>query len=326
MVLIVNDYLPSRGGAGEIALLESSILGANNNMKYVCQKKANFISILWKNIYLLYWSFFSKKIIVHTYSSFPVLKIITMYRNVLHVVHDYGYICPAKSLYNSNENKPCKVQGYSLKCYSTNCGYSKLKKSYQFITRPSFHAFRFLSPLSKSVMKPYKGEIIPNIRTFPFLELKVEKDIDLLFVGRYSIDKGYDRFIQLAQTNPKLRAVSLGAGPLKSNSYVEDRGWVKDKETIMSFVARTRLLVYPSRQLDADPIIVKLALSLSVPVIIDSFNAHKDLVSDQCGLQYVIDNWDVVSLKDHHFRAIVSQYEENLYAREEELKRFYSVD
>jgi len=249
------------------------------------------------NILCLTYSLIAKKIIVHTWSYFPVVSLVSKWRNVHFVVHDYLAVCPSKSLYNFQENKPCLVKGYSSECMSTNCGYSVTRKRYSKVTRPRLKTVRLLSNIKQDLFRGVNDiSILPNVDTFPSLAKSQPKSIDCIFIGRYTVDKGFDRFLSLAEHNKSINFVCLGNGPIPALGTVRNEGWISKKEEILSFLNKSKLLIYPSRQIDADPIIVRQALKLKIPVLIDSNNALAKLVEEKCGVNYVIRDWQNVDL------------------------------
>jgi glycosyltransferase involved in cell wall biosynthesis len=301
MILIVNDYTSLKGGAGEIAESEYLLLKQEKEVKLLIavKNKRNFVRIFLLNILCLTYSLIAKKIIVHTWSYFPVVSLISKWRNVYFVVHDYLTVCPSKSLYDFQENKPCSIKGYSSACLSKNCGYSITRKRYSKVTRPRLKTVRLLSDIKQELFVEAKYiSILPNVDTFPSLRKNQPKSIDCIFIGRYTLDKGFDRFLSLAGNNETMKFVSLGNGPISVIGNVENEGWINKKEEILSFLSKSRLLIYPSRQIDADPIIVRQALKLKIPVLIDSNNALAKLVEEMCGVNFVIRDWNNVDLSE----------------------------
>ena len=107
-----------------------------------------------------------------------------------------------------------------------------------------------------------------------------------------TLDKGYDRFGNLKLTN--FLKVACGRGPLSSfYDDVFNFGW-QNQKTINYMLNHTNLCIYPSRQIDADPIIVKQALALNKPVFISNNNAHSELIISILGNKFVISDWSIV--------------------------------
>ena len=83
-------------------------------------------------------------------------------------------------------------------------------------------------------------------------------------------------------------------GPLSGYfSDVIDFGW-QNQSNIKFLLRNSNLCIYPSRQIDADPIIVKESLFLNIPVFISNNNAHSDLINHLFGNMFVIKDWSIV--------------------------------
>lgn len=108
-----------------------------------------------------------------------------------------------------------------------------------------------------------------------------------------TLDKGYDRFANIKSS--MFEKIACGNGPL-TGSYddVIDFGW-QNQATIKYLLKKSSLCIYPSRQIDADPIIIKEALSLNIPVFISQFNAHSCLINEILGEMFVINDWSIIN-------------------------------
>jgi len=116
--------------------------------------------------------------------------------------------------------------------------------------------------------------------------------MNVIFIGRMTVDKGFDSFGRLKLH--KFDKIACGKGPL-SGLYndVIDFGW-QNQTNIKFLLKKSSLCIYPSRQIDADPIIVKQALSLNIPVFISNHNALSDLVKEIIGDNFVINDWNII--------------------------------
>lgn len=333
MILIINDYDESNGGAGEIATSEKNLLQKREKTVLIIGRtktEVNFflVKLFIKNIKALIYSIISRKIIVHNYSLFPSILIISLYRKINFVIHDYALICPAKSFYNERLDEKCNILGYSSNCINENCGYSKKKKIYLKLIRPNYRKskIRTLSKGSKKLFPIQNTDLLPNINTFEsYKTQKSYKSIDVIFIGRYSYDKGFDRFVEIVKKNPDLVFACCGAGeitPLKLKNLT-DFGWINNKKNIIHKITQSKLLLYPSRQLDADPIIVKQSLYNGVGVIIDHNNVARELVEKICGKNHVVENWSQVKLDQKTLSFTKTFLNEKLFSTEEELLNYY---
>ncbi len=99
-----------------------------------------------------------------------------------------------------------------------------------------------------------KYNSVDTLTFFP--DDKIEKDIDILFIGRFSVEKGVDILIDATKYLPKnTRIVLIGDGPLKNdlmeqaksiNRNIKFVGFVPFNE-LPNFIRRTQLVVAPSR-------------------------------------------------------------------------------
>jgi len=104
---------------------------------------------------------------------------------------------------------------------------------------------------------------------------KIIKDIDVLFIGRLSIEKGVDILIEAAQYLSKDRRILIiGDGELRRNLEYQSQhvgcdikfqGWVKNN-LIPEFIQRSKILVAPSLS-EAHAIVPLEAMACGVPVI-----------------------------------------------------------
>jgi glycosyltransferase involved in cell wall biosynthesis len=312
--IIISDFFNMKGGAGVVAAAELTDVFKCSEAKRI-SFDGNYRTLLFKNLLLLWYILGNTKYIVHTWSYFPILAVLVWIKPAAFtfVVHDYILVCPNRSYYDFKDQSVCKLRGYSIECRNTDCGYSKSKKRINtligFLTRPQLHKlrFRFLSKLSKNTFRESVSDlknysIVPNVDCykdhFDENQLKVERSrlfslngLDekinyILYIGRASEDKGYDRFLDL-----DVDAVKIACGPTYSKSLsVTALGWLKNIE-IEALVSKCSAICYPSRQLDCDPLVFQLSKKYSVPIYVSAGNAIADDVKNIYGPNYVIDNW-----------------------------------
>lgn len=326
MILIINDYTNRGGGAGEIAEAEYKILKRRSNtiLLIAVTSKVRLSRIIYVNLLCILYSFIAKKIIIHTWSYFPILGLISKFRSPVFVIHDYLTVCPSKSLYDFRQGQPCSVQGYSKQCLTTDCGYTSSKKKMAFRVKPTLRKIRLLT---NKVEQFYHGipnvQVLSNIDTFPAGSNSQEKLFDFIFVGRYTFDKGFDRFVNLADKYREFNFLCLGQGPIQPSGNITNLGWISDKVDIVNYIKSSKILIYPSRQIDADPIIVRQALKFGLHVLIDANNVLADDVAAFCGLDAVVEDWDMLKLTANR------EYDVNsfpvMFSSVEDLYKFYGV-
>ena len=115
---------------------------------------------------------------------------------------------------------------------------------------------------------------------------KVEKDIDLLFIGRLSIEKGIDIFIEaIKQLTVKKRIVIIGDGPLEHdmkvlakniNQDIKFEGWVQYQD-LPKFIRRSKLVIAPSRS-EVHAAVPLLSMACGIPVIASRVSGMEDSI------------------------------------------------
>ena len=132
-----------------------------------------------------------------------------------------------------------------------------------------------------------------------------ERDIDLLYVGRLSWEKGVDVLLEaVSGLPPSTRLVVAGEGRLRRSlessareidCEVEFAGWV-DREQLPRLMARARLLVLPSRT-EAHPMVALEALAAGLPVVASNVGGVAETVRDG------VNGWLVPSERPDLLRA-----------------------
>lgn len=307
--LIISDYDRTKGGAGVIASFEYNLLLSVVSAERIVAfednadiKRLSYIRLFSLNIRILLLFLFrsNTKAVVHTFSFFPVIKIITFFwkNKITFVIHDYLLICPSKSLYNSKSESICRKQGYSMACLSADCGYPLAKKISNTVTTPRRfqQSVRVLSDTSAKFLNASGRRFgaLYTMRNFDVSSdasnfcLDVRNEHLVLFCGRYSKDKGFDVFLRLAETSRALnvRFVCCGDGEILPNSFVQNLGWLS-QEDVSALINQSDLVVYPSRQIDADPLIFQNCLRFKTPMLVPSWNAAAKNVEEVFGKKYI---------------------------------------
>lgn len=92
------------------------------------------------------------------------------------------------------------------------------------------------------------------------------RPINVLFAGRYVPHKGYDLFCRAAEllgSQPGLKFVSVGAGPIEAGAKVENLGWRTD---VLDVIGSAHLVVIPNRVAYYDLLPLECA-ALSKPLV-----------------------------------------------------------
>jgi len=127
-----------------------------------------------------------------------------------------------------------------------------------------------------------------------FRPKKVERDVDFLFVGRLTANKGLDIFLKaLALIRPRfpdLKVVVIGQGPkadewrrlageLGLGRAVEFIAWVKDRQELTAYYCRAKALVICSFA-EGGPNVALEAMACATPVLAPAVGVLKEVLID----------------------------------------------
>lgn len=223
------------------------------------------------------------------------------FRTVL-TLHDYFTACPCGGFYDYGAKVFCKRKPMSLQCVVCNCDKRSYFQKIWRMVRQIFvnHYVRFnkslnfiyISKFSFSKMKDWlNGQRTYFIRNpYDLGDTRIyeaEKNLDYLFVGRLSEEKGVDLFCDvmsglIQEGAVKGRAIVIGnrSGSKDYPKYypnIEFAGW-KTHAEIQEYMSHARALVFPSRGYEGAPLTPVEFMSHGIPCII----------SDCCaGVEYI---------------------------------------
>ncbi|KKL14243.1 hypothetical protein LCGC14_2517680, partial [marine sediment metagenome] len=162
----------------------------------------------------------------------------------------------------------------------------------------SIHRINYLLPTSlhnkklllKDGVRPQnvfiKYNTVDTLSFFP--DNTCEKSIDILFIGRFSVEKGVDILIDATRYIPKnKRIVLIGDGPLKDklmqqaknvNREIKFEGFVPFNE-LPFFIQRAQLVIAPSRS-ECHAAVPLFAMACGVPVIASRVSGMEDTIEN----------------------------------------------
>ena len=121
-----------------------------------------------------------------------------------------------------------------------------------------------------------------------FPDEKIEKDIDILFIGRFSIEKGADILIDATRyLSNKKRIVLIGDGILRNdlieqaktiNQDITFTGWIPFNE-LPYYIRRSKLVVAPSRS-ECHAAVPLESMACGVPVIASQVSGMEDSIEN----------------------------------------------
>ncbi len=131
--------------------------------------------------------------------------------------------------------------------------------------------------------------VLPNgVNPRVFHPAPADKDIDVLYVGRFSVEKGIHTLIDaLRRCSPPLRVHTAGDGPLLEFFRGETmnlpleitiHGFLTNTE-IPSLMRRSRVQVVPSNS-EAQPFVVAEAMACGTPVLATGVHGIVDMIED----------------------------------------------
>ena len=128
--------------------------------------------------------------------------------------------------------------------------------------------------------------IVPGIA--PDLEMPVEWQAGELvsFVGRVSIEKGIDEFIEAARLNPNMPFKV--AGNVDSSYHIPDNlppniefvGFLKGKD-LNDFYLKSRIVVVPSKWYEGFPNVIVRGMLLGRPIVTTNIGAMQSIIDNE---------------------------------------------
>lgn len=215
-------------------------------------------------------------------------------------LHEYFLACPNGGFFDFRKQEICRRKPLGLGCLSTNCD----------VRHPAHKAWRvvrqamlwgvgampkrlrniiYISPLQLEVLQPYLPtsaslHYLPNpVFTAPGNRVHAEQNDIYLFTGRLSAEKGPALFAAAARVLG-VEPVFVGDGPARvavneANPDARITGWLSPSE-VQEWIAKARVLVFPSLWYECFPLAPLDALARGVPVVTGAWNAASSLVHD----------------------------------------------
>jgi len=216
------------------------------------------------------------------------------------IVSHYSTVCLAVGKFSKENNIPSfwVIQDLIKDRMLTGNPYNWFETTLlKFTDRYAFKNIDFLLPVSKyskQIIRSYgikeKKIIIKHnaVNTSEFHPIQnIEKDIDILFFGRLSIEKGVDILIEsLKNLDKKYRTVIIGDGPLAlelkakakkvTNQNIEFWGFI-DHSKLPEIIPRAKIVITPSRS-ECHAAVPIESMSCGVPVIASRVAGMEDSI------------------------------------------------
>jgi glycosyltransferase involved in cell wall biosynthesis len=267
--------------------------------------------------------------------SVSILKTLKKHKiPVVHTVHDYRLLCPAKTFMTIHNQicESCRGKKY-FNCLKKGCSEGKISQSGLLMLEAYYWRF-FVDPLdyidhvifvSKFIQQKhiefdsrYK-EKNSHLYNFTFTQensATSTKGDYFFFYGRLSPEKGLKVLLEtFAQTNSKLKIA--GSGPLKDyvlsfanrNSNIEYLGF-QTGDTLKSLIKNSSFVIVPSIWYENNPMTVIEAFSFGKPVIGAEIGGIPELIqhgkngylftqNDRTSLQNIIEKASQISNEEY---------------------------
>lgn len=218
-------------------------------------------------------------------------------------IHEYFLACPNGACYNYVEHKICELNPLSFSCIKCNCdARNYLQKLWRCVRQVRQNKiirhnknlnYIFISNYQeKQLLKrlphiTHKYLVKNPINVGRRMYIEADKNIDYLYIGRLSDEKGPQLFCE-AVTRAGVRGVIIGKGLLEEKlklKYpgIEFLGW-KNKEQINVQLKKTRTLIFPSLWYEGSPLTVPEVQAQGIPCIVTNCSsAVDDIVQEENG-------------------------------------------
>lgn len=221
---------------------------------------------------------------------------------LVQTVHDYQMICPNHLLYNFEKNVPCEkcTGGSHINCIKNKCIHGSKIKSIIGVIEAKFYSFlktykkvdlfvcpsNFLEGKLLSAKDFYKGKT-KTIHNFidkeKFALTNHTAEDYIVYVGRFSKEKGIENIAGAAKLLPEYKFVVAGGGPdediLKGIENIKLAGFLTGTE-LTDLMGRAKALLLPSVCYENCPLSILEAHSMGVPVVTMNSGGMAELVKD----------------------------------------------
>ena len=230
---------------------------------------------------------------------------------VLMTIHNYRFLCPSGTLFiDGNINLDSQSFSGLLKNIKKGVYQNSIVKTaflsliYHFnIFIGSFRrvdTFIFLTPFSKelhasrfpSLFK--RGVVKPNFIISSEENLKIKKNIDLIFIGRFSEEKGILKCMPHLANAKHLTIHLVGDGPdfneakslVSTHKHITFHGELP-RNKVLKLINQSKFLIFPSECFEGMPMTIIEAFSVGTPVIAKNIGAMKSMIRhNEIGLVY----------------------------------------
>lgn len=221
-------------------------------------------------------------------------------RRCVYTMHDYFLFCPNGGFFNYQKERECHLKPMGPACLATHCDRrSYLHKLYRIAQQTVIRTgerlprnLRNIIYLSRKQKEKVADYLHADTRLFSVPNLipvargervRAEQNRNFISIGRMSEEKGLADLAE-ASRRGKLPVVCVGDGRIRDrvraiNPDIFITGWVSE-ERVETWLHQARCLVFPSKWMEGQPLVVLQALARGVPVICYDASCAVDCVTD----------------------------------------------
>ena len=219
---------------------------------------------------------------------------------IVYTAHDSQWVCPNHLMMIPSNNKMCFAceGGRYGNCIKNRCIHGSLVKSFLGAIEALIHS-KLLKTYSKvdiiicpSHFMEIKLATNPILRDklvmlHNFLDVQQEYDYKkrdyVLFLGRYSAEKGVKTLLEVCRNVPEIPFVFVGSGPLEEDvnsvSNVKNMGFQKG-ESLVRLIAEARVCIFPSECNENCPFTVMESQAYGTPILAADVGGVSELMKD----------------------------------------------
>ena len=340
-ILVVHNKYKQKGGEDTVVsqeIMAYKKLGHYVELYETSNEELNFFDVLFSVFNPISAYRFKKKIkkfnpdIVHLHNfifklSPSIIYVVPLKTKIFITIHNYRFLCPSGTLFFKEKiNLESKHAIGILKNIIRGIYQDSKLKTFLLLMiykiNEKFGAFKridtyiFLTDFSKKIHLEWKPQLFSNNIVKPNFLIKnsikknFNKEIDLIYVGRFTAEKGIGDIINILISNKSLNIHLVGDGPLfedikqkcSNSSHLAIHG-SKSREDTLILIKKSKYLIFPSIWYEGMPMTIIEAFSFGIPVICRNLGSMKNMViNNRTGLHYEsTSDLDYILKNLHHY-------------------------
>lgn len=226
---------------------------------------------------------------------------------IIATAHDSQLVCPNHLMQNPKTGEACTkcLGGKYGNCIKGKCIHGSTAKSIVGAAEAYYWKYRKIyrkidimicpsqfmaDTLSTDPILRERIQVLRNFVDRPNIETDKEKEDYVLYLGRFSFEKGIHTLINAIDELPDIRFVFAGNGPLEEEvnkrDNIENRGFITGEE-LYSTIARARFVILPSECYENCPFSVMESQMCGTPVLGSDRGGIPELIQvDKTGMLF----------------------------------------